>query len=51
MIGWDSPHVSDMRAGTPAYSTSKLALNGLTRMLADDGPTGGFFRNGQPLPW
>lgn len=89
-----SGQISDMRAGTPAYSTSKLALNGLTRMLADelrsdgvlvnavcpgwtatdmggggrpvpagarsitwacllpdDGPTGGFFRDGQPLPW
>jgi NAD(P)-dependent dehydrogenase (short-subunit alcohol dehydrogenase family) len=86
--------ISDMRAGTPAYSISKLALNGLTRMLADelrsdhvlvnavcpgwtatdmgaggrpvpegarsvtwaglppdDGPTGGFFRDGQPWPW
>jgi NAD(P)-dependent dehydrogenase (short-subunit alcohol dehydrogenase family) len=89
-----SGQISDMRAGTPAYSTSKLALNGLTRMLADelrgdgvlvnavcpgwtatdmggggrpvpegarsvtwacllpdDGPTGGFFRDGRPLPW
>jgi NAD(P)-dependent dehydrogenase (short-subunit alcohol dehydrogenase family) len=80
---------------TPAYSLSKLALNGLTRMLAarlrgsgvlvnavcpgwvatdmggrggrpvtegargivwaamlpDDGPTGGFFRDGQPIEW
>jgi NAD(P)-dependent dehydrogenase (short-subunit alcohol dehydrogenase family) len=86
--------ISDMRAGSPAYSISKLALNGLTRMLADelradgvlvnavcpgwtstdmggggrpvpdgarsitwaclladDGPTGGFFRDGRPLPW
>jgi NAD(P)-dependent dehydrogenase (short-subunit alcohol dehydrogenase family) len=86
--------ISEMGAGTPAYSISKLALNGLTRMLADelrsdgvlvnavcpgwtatdmggggrpvaegarsitwacllpdDGPTGGFFRDGQPLPW
>ena len=84
-----------MGAGTPAYSTSKVALNALTRMLAaelqsahilvnsvcpgwvatdmggaggrpvaegaasvlwaallpDDGPTGGFFRDGNPLPW
>ena len=86
--------ISGMGAGTPAYSISKLALNGLTRMLADelrsdgvlvnavcpgwtatdmggggrpvpegarsvtwacllpdDGPTGGFFRDGQSLPW
>jgi NAD(P)-dependent dehydrogenase (short-subunit alcohol dehydrogenase family) len=84
--------ISDMGAGTPAYSLSKLALNGLTRMLAtelpgvlvnavcpgwtatdmggggrpvndgarsvvwaclleDDGPTGGFFRDGRPLEW
>lgn len=80
--------------GTPGYSAAKLALNGLTRMLAgelrgegvlvnsvcpgwtatdmggggrpvsegahsvtwacllgDDGPTGGFFRDGRPLAW
>lgn len=86
--------ISDMRGGTPGYRTSKLALNGLTRMLADElrphgvlvnavcpgwtatdmggggrpvpdgarsvtwacllpdgGPTGGFFRDGRPLPW
>jgi NAD(P)-dependent dehydrogenase (short-subunit alcohol dehydrogenase family) len=86
----------DMGAGTPAYSTSKAALNALTRILAaelrgdgilvnsvcpgwvatdmggpgaprtveegaasvmwaatlpDDGPTGGFFRDGEPLAW
>jgi NAD(P)-dependent dehydrogenase (short-subunit alcohol dehydrogenase family) len=83
-----------MGAGTPAYSTSKAALNALTRGLAaelhgsgvlvnavcpgwtatdmggggrpvpegaasvvwavtlpDDGPTGGFFRDGQKLAW
>jgi NAD(P)-dependent dehydrogenase (short-subunit alcohol dehydrogenase family) len=86
--------ISDMGGGLPAYHLSKLALNGLTRMLAaelrgddvlvnavcpgwtdtdmgaggrpvadgarsvtwaclldDDGPTGGFFRDGEPLPW
>jgi NAD(P)-dependent dehydrogenase (short-subunit alcohol dehydrogenase family) len=81
--------------GTPAYTASKVALNALTRMLADElrrdrilvnavcpgwvatdmggpggrpvadgaagvvwaatlpdsGPTGGFFRDGRPLPW
>ena len=84
-----------MGGGTPAYSTSKAALNALTRVLAaelrgdrvlvnaicpgwvatdmggwggrpvaegaagivwaatlpDDGPTGGFFRDGRPLQW
>jgi len=84
-----------MSGGTPAYSTSKAALNALTRVLAgefagtgvlvnsvcpgwvatdmggsggrpvaegaagivwaatlpEDGPTGGFFRDGKPLPW
>ncbi len=86
--------ITQMSAGLPAYHTSKLALNGLTRMLAaelgadrvlvnsvcpgwtatdmggggrsipdgarsvtwaclldDDGPTGGFFRDGRPLTW
>ena len=87
--------LTTMRGGTPAYSTSKAALNALTRVLAgdlagtgvlvnavcpgwvatdmggaggrpvaegaagivwaatlpDDGPTGGFFRDGKPLPW
>jgi NAD(P)-dependent dehydrogenase (short-subunit alcohol dehydrogenase family) len=87
--------LTNMSGGTPAYSVSKVALNALTRMLADelrgtgilvnsvcpgwvatemggsggrpveegaagivwaatlpaDGPTGGFFRDGKPLPW
>ncbi len=86
--------ITGMGGGLPAYHTSKLALNGLTRMLAaelrrdgvlvnavcpgwtdtdmspggrpvpdgarsitwacllpDDGPTGGFFRDGRPLDW
>ena len=86
--------ITQMGGGLPAYHTAKLALNGLTRMLAaelqadhvlvnavcpgwtatdmggggrpvsegarsitwacllpDCGPTGGFFRDGQPLCW
>jgi NAD(P)-dependent dehydrogenase (short-subunit alcohol dehydrogenase family) len=87
--------ISEMGAGTPAYSVSKAALNALTRILAaelradgilvnsvcpgwvatdmggaggrpvedgaagvvwaatleDDGPTGGFFRDGRRLEW
>jgi NAD(P)-dependent dehydrogenase (short-subunit alcohol dehydrogenase family) len=87
--------LASMGAGTPAYHTSKAALNALTRTLAaelrrdgilvnaicpgwtatdmggyggrpveegaasvvwaitlpDDGPTGGFFRDGRPVPW
>jgi NAD(P)-dependent dehydrogenase (short-subunit alcohol dehydrogenase family) len=87
--------LASMGAGTPAYATSKAALNALTRILAgelqgsgvlvnavcpgwvatdmggaggrpvaagaasvlwavdlgDDGPTGGFFRDGRPVPW
>lgn len=87
--------LASMGAGAPAYSTSKVTLNALTRILAgelrgsgvlvnsicpgwvatdmggpggrpvaegaagivwaatlpDDGPTGGFFRDGKRLPW
>lgn len=87
--------LASMGAGTPAYSTSKAALNALTRIVAaelrsngilvnavcpgwvatdmggaggrpveagaagivwaatlpDDGPTGGFFRDRQPVEW
>ncbi|HBZ71408.1 MAG TPA: short-chain dehydrogenase [Deltaproteobacteria bacterium] len=88
--------LADMRAGWPAYRSSKAALNALTRVLAaelsgtnvlvnsvdpgwvrtdmggsqadrstlegsdtivwaatlpDGGPTGGFFRDRQPIPW
>ncbi len=87
--------LASMGAGTPAYATSKAALNALTRVLAgelagsgvlvnavcpgwvatdmggpggrpvaegaasviwavdlpDDGPTGGFFRDGRPVAW
>src|SRR5690349_14125989 len=90
-----SGSLSDMGAGTPAYSVSKAALNALTRILAaelrservlvnavcpgwvatdmggaggrpvadgaasvtwavvlgDDGPTGGFFRDGRAVAW
>jgi NAD(P)-dependent dehydrogenase (short-subunit alcohol dehydrogenase family) len=87
--------LSDMRGGAPGYRVSKVSLNALTRMLADelradgvlvnsvcpgwvatdmggpggrpvaegaqgivwaatlpdDGPTGGFFRDGRALSW
>jgi NAD(P)-dependent dehydrogenase (short-subunit alcohol dehydrogenase family) len=87
--------LTEMGGGTPAYTTSKVALNALTRMVAaelrphgvlvnavcpgwvatdmggaggrpvadgaagivwaatlpDDGPTGGFFRDAEPVPW
>jgi NAD(P)-dependent dehydrogenase (short-subunit alcohol dehydrogenase family) len=87
--------LNSMGGGTPAYRTSKAALNALTRILAaelggegilvnavcpgwvatdmggaggrpvaegaagivwaatlpDDGPTGGFFRDGRPIDW
>jgi NAD(P)-dependent dehydrogenase (short-subunit alcohol dehydrogenase family) len=87
--------LASMGGSTPAYSTSKAALNALTRVLAaelrgtgvlvnavcpgwtrtdmggsggrpvadgaasvlwavdlpDDGPSGGFFRDGKPVPW
>jgi NAD(P)-dependent dehydrogenase (short-subunit alcohol dehydrogenase family) len=93
-VSSESGSLASMGAGTPAYATSKAALNALTRVLAgelsgtgvlvnavcpgwtatdmggggrpvpegaasvvwavtlpDDGPTGGFFRDGRPLPW
>ncbi|MFJ4652479.1 SDR family NAD(P)-dependent oxidoreductase [Nocardia sp. NPDC088792] len=87
--------LASMGAGTPAYTSTKVALNALTRMLAaelradrilvnavcpgwvatdmggpggrpvaegaasvvwaatlpDSGPSGGFFRDGRPIPW
>jgi NAD(P)-dependent dehydrogenase (short-subunit alcohol dehydrogenase family) len=88
--------LTEMNGGNPAYRFSKVALNALTRILADelqntqirvnsvcpgwvrtdmggagakrsieegvagilwaatlppDGPTGGFFRDGNPIPW
>lgn len=95
-VSSESGSLASMGGGTPAYAVSKVALNALTRMLADelsvdrilvnsvcpgwvatdmggpdaprsvkegaksvvwavtlpdDGPTGGFFRDGKPLPW
>ncbi len=95
-VSSESGSLAVMGGGTPAYSVSKVALNALTRMLADelrsahvlvnsvcpgwvatemggpdaprtveegaasviwaatlsdDGPTGGFFRDGAPLAW
>jgi NAD(P)-dependent dehydrogenase (short-subunit alcohol dehydrogenase family) len=95
-VSSESGSLSVMGGGTPAYSVSKVALNALTRMLADElrgsrilvnsvcpgwvatemggpnaprsveegaasvmwaamlpdiGPTGGFFRDGEPLAW
>jgi NAD(P)-dependent dehydrogenase (short-subunit alcohol dehydrogenase family) len=95
-VSSESGSLDSMGGGTPAYAVSKVALNALTRMLADElrgdrilvnsvcpgwvatdmggpnaprtieegassvvwavtlpdnGPTGGFFRDGKPLPW
>jgi NAD(P)-dependent dehydrogenase (short-subunit alcohol dehydrogenase family) len=95
-VSSESGSLAAMGGGTPAYGVSKVALNALTRMLADElrsarilvnsvcpgwvatemggpdaprtveegaasvvwaatlpdtGPTGGFFRDGQPLAW
>jgi NAD(P)-dependent dehydrogenase (short-subunit alcohol dehydrogenase family) len=94
-VSSEAGSLATMGAGPPAYSTSKAALNALTRILAgelrgsgvlvnavcpgwvatdmggaggrpvvqgaasvvwavtlpDDGPTGGFFRDGQALSW
>ena len=93
-VSSEAGSLAGMGGGTPAYSTSKAALNALTRVLAaelradrvlvnavcpgwtntdmgrggrpvadgaagvvwaatlpDDGPTGGFFRDGRRLPW
>ena len=95
-VSSESGSLAGMGGGTPAYAVSKVALNALTRMLADElrgegvlvnsvcpgwvatemggpdaprtveegaasvvwaatlpdaGPTGGFFRDGEPLPW
>ncbi len=94
-VSSEAGSLASMGGGTPAYTASKVALNALTRMLADElrrdrilvnavcpgwvatdmggpggrpvaegaasvvwaatlpdsGPTGGFFRDGRPLPW
>ncbi|RFS83037.1 SDR family NAD(P)-dependent oxidoreductase [Actinomadura spongiicola] len=94
-VSSEAASLTNMGGGTPAYNSTKVALNALTRMLAaelrgdgvlvnaicpgwvatemggpggrpvsagaagvvwaatlpDDGPTGGFFRDGRPLPW
>ena len=94
-VSSEAASLAGMGGGTPAYTASKVALNALTRMLADElrrdrilvnavcpgwvatdmggpggrpvaegaasvvwaatlpdsGPTGGFFRDGRPLPW
>ena len=93
-VSSEAGSLASMGAGTPAYATSKAALNALTRILAaelrkdrilvnavcpgwtatdmggggrpvvdgargivwaatlaDDGPSGGFFRDRRPLPW
>lgn len=95
-VSSESGSLTVMGGGTPAYGVSKVALNALTRMLADElrnsdilvnsvcpgwvrtdmggpnatrsveqgaasvmwaamlpdeGPTGGFFRDGKPLAW
>jgi NAD(P)-dependent dehydrogenase (short-subunit alcohol dehydrogenase family) len=94
-VSSEAASLATMGGGTPAYTASKVALNALTRMLADElrrdrilvnavcpgwvatdmggpggrpvtegaasvvwaatlpdsGPTGGFFRDGRPLPW
>lgn len=94
-VSSEAGSLASMGNSTPAYSTSKAALNALTRQLAaelegskilvnavcpgwvatemggaggrpvedgaasvvwavmlpDDGPMGGFFRDGKPLPW
>jgi NAD(P)-dependent dehydrogenase (short-subunit alcohol dehydrogenase family) len=94
-VSSEAGSLASMGSGTPAYNTSKVALNGLTKMLAaelrrdrilvnsvcpgwvatdmggpggrpvadgaasvvwavdlpDDGPTGGFYRDGHPVPF
>lgn len=94
-VSSEAGSLASMDAGTPAYSTTKAALNALTRVLAaevreagilvnavcpgwtatdmggsggrpvalgaasvlwavdlpDEGPSGGFFRDGKPIPW
>ncbi|WP_248782338.1 SDR family NAD(P)-dependent oxidoreductase [Saccharothrix syringae] len=92
-VSSEAGSLASMGGGTPAYGTSKAALNALTLMLAaelpgmlvnavcpgwvatdmggpggrpvergaasvvwavtlpDDGPTGGFFRDGRRIPW
>jgi NAD(P)-dependent dehydrogenase (short-subunit alcohol dehydrogenase family) len=43
--------ITEMGGWSPGYRVSKAALNAMTWLatLPDDGPTGGFFRDGQPI--
>jgi NAD(P)-dependent dehydrogenase (short-subunit alcohol dehydrogenase family) len=48
---WETATRADFRIVREAFETNVLGAWRLAATLPDDGPTGGFFRDGSPLPW
>jgi uncharacterized protein len=46
------PHITVLTIGVDDLDVSlRFYRDGLAATLPDDGPSGGFFRDGKPIPW